>query len=303
MEYKTCREIFLRDPFVLPYNGKYYLYGTRSETAFVGQAYGFDVCISDDLEHWQGPIEVFHRPDAFWSKKSYWAPEVYAYRDRFYMFATFAGQRGGLGTAVLAADRPEGPFMPWSDGYVTPKDWRCLDGTLHIAADGTPYMVFCHEWRQIRDGGICAVRLSDDLKKAEGEPFYLFHASEAKPYVKPYFFRNYVTDGPYLLRTDDGQLHMLWSTYTANGYVEAMAHSDNDELTGKWTPDTELLFDHDGGHGMMFRDFVGNYRLCLHAPNTFRKEHPTFFSLEYKKHRFHLQEKTKCKPSVYAPNI
>ena len=42
-------EIKLRDPFVLPYEGKYYLYGTRSETAFVGQAYGFDVYMSDNL--------------------------------------------------------------------------------------------------------------------------------------------------------------------------------------------------------------------------------------------------------------
>ena len=22
----------------------------------------------------------------------------------------------------------------WSDGYVTPKDWRCLDGTLYVGA-------------------------------------------------------------------------------------------------------------------------------------------------------------------------
>jgi len=29
-------EINIRDPYILPYDGKYYLYGTRSETAFVG---------------------------------------------------------------------------------------------------------------------------------------------------------------------------------------------------------------------------------------------------------------------------
>lgn len=36
-------DIFLRDPFVLVHGGKYFLYGTRSETAFVGEAYGFGV--------------------------------------------------------------------------------------------------------------------------------------------------------------------------------------------------------------------------------------------------------------------
>ena len=36
-------EIKIRDPFVLLWQDTYYLYGTRSETAFYGQAYGFDV--------------------------------------------------------------------------------------------------------------------------------------------------------------------------------------------------------------------------------------------------------------------
>ena len=43
-------DINIRDPFVFVYGGKYYLYGTRSETAFVGQAYGFDAYTSKDLE-------------------------------------------------------------------------------------------------------------------------------------------------------------------------------------------------------------------------------------------------------------
>ena len=49
-------DINIRDPYIMPYDGKYYLYGTRSETAFVGQAYGFDVYVSDDLENWEGPF-------------------------------------------------------------------------------------------------------------------------------------------------------------------------------------------------------------------------------------------------------
>lgn len=40
------------------------------------------------------------------------------------------------GTQILRADKPEGPFVPLSDGPVTPADWECLDGTLYVAADG-----------------------------------------------------------------------------------------------------------------------------------------------------------------------
>lgn len=281
-------DINIRDPYILPLNGHYYLYGTRSETAFIGQAFGFDSYVSDDLISWDGPFEVFTRPDSFWSKKSYWAPEVYFYQNRFYMFASFANTSGGLGTAVLTADDPCGPFKLWSDGYVTPENWRCLDGTLYLSEDHTPYMVFCHEWRQIHDGSICVLPLRHDLKQAIGEPKILFHASQAKPFVKRYFFRNYITDGPFLIRTEDHRLHMLWSTNAKTGYVEAMAHSDNQEIDGHWEIDQKLLYDHDGGHGMIFQDFSGAYHLALHYPNTFRKEHPVLLPLLYQKGRFFL---------------
>ena len=44
-------EINLRDPFILADNGRYYLYGTRGSVKF-GEAYGFDVYVSDNLENW-----------------------------------------------------------------------------------------------------------------------------------------------------------------------------------------------------------------------------------------------------------
>ena len=137
-----CTDINIRDPFILVYEGKYYLYGTRSETAFVAEASGFDVYISDDLENWEGPFEVFRRPENFWSSRCYWAPEVYRYRDQFYMFATFAAEGRMLGTCVLRSESPRGPFAMWSDGFVTPEDRRCLDGTLYLSPDENPYMVF-----------------------------------------------------------------------------------------------------------------------------------------------------------------
>lgn len=283
-------DIFLRDPFVLVHGGKYFLYGTRSETAFVGEAYGFDVYTSTDLENWDGPFEVFHRPENFFSKKSYWAPEVHFYNGRFYMLATFADTKRELGTAVLAADSPMGPFTLWSNGYVTPKADRCLDGTLYLSREGTPYLVYCHEWRQIHDGTVCAIRMRPDLKESVGEPFVLFHASQAKPYVKRYMLFNYVTDGPFLKRTPDGKLHLLWSTYTANGYAEVTANSDNEEITGHWLPDDTPLYGRDGGHGMIFEDLNGKPCLALHYPNTFKKEHPCFLPLHYNGGKFLLGE-------------
>ena len=131
------------------------------------------------------------------------------------------------------------------------------------------------------DGAVCAVELTDDLKQAAGEPAELFRASSAKPFVRKYCGTHYVTDGPFLIRTDDQKLHMLWSTYGENGYVQALAHSDNHEIDGIWRSDETLLFDRDGGHGMIFRKLDGGYCLSLHYPNTFGSEHPCFIPLEY----------------------
>ncbi len=74
---------------------------------------------------------------------------------------------------------------------------------------------------------------------------------------------------------------MLWSTLGKTGYVEAIAHSDNDELDGNWTVEEKLLYDHDGGHGMIFRGLDGEYWMTLHYPNTFEKERPVFIPLVY----------------------
>ena len=46
------------------------------------------------------------------------------------------------------------------------------------------------------------------------------------------------------------------------------------------------LYDYDGGHGMIFRSFTGQYYLVLHYPNKFGKEHPVFMPLNYENGKF-----------------
>jgi beta-xylosidase len=155
-------EIHIRDPFILAENDTYYLYGTRGADTW-GKGYGFDVYVSRDLETFSDPIEVFTPPHDFWSDKNFWAPEVHKYHGKYYMLASFIGDTRNRGTQILVADSPLGPFVPHSDGPVTPAEWNCLDGTLHVDADGTPYMIYCKEWFQPQEaivGEIHAIRLT-----------------------------------------------------------------------------------------------------------------------------------------------
>ena len=174
------------------------------------------------------------------------------------------------GTQIFRADSPLGPFLPISDGPATPEDWMCLDGTLFVE-DGQPWMIFCHEWLQVGNGTMCRIPLSQDLTRAIGEPVEMFAALDYSfvrrcPGVKLDPTGGYVTDGPFFHRCADGSLLMIWSSFGEKGYLQSVLRSDNGRLDGKWLAQP-LLFDTDGGHGMLFRDFAGQLRLALHHPN------------------------------------
>lgn len=271
---KLC-DIRKRDPFVLPHDGVYYLYGSRGF-----QATGFDVYTSTDLENWTGPTTVFAHFPGFWGTQDFWAPEVHFYNGKFYLFASFKAADKCRGTAILIADSPMGPFVPHSDGAVTPGDWECLDGTFYVDENGQPWMVFCHEWLQIRNGTVCAVKLSSDLRQAVSEPIELWRAGDA-PWVH-YIDEpgKYVTDGPYLYRWG-GKLMSLWSSFDKDGYVEAVACSDNGRIDGNWSVDfPPLLCGRDSGHGMIFTTFAGETKFICHQPNSAPNERPVIYSFD-----------------------
>ncbi len=266
-------EINIRDPFIVHENGKYYLYGTRAAN-FGRKTAGFDVYVSSDLENWSNPVNCFDSEKNGMNREVNWAPEVHKYNGRYYLFATFTKENNLRGTYSLVSDSPLGPFVPHSDGALTPFEWECLDGTLYVSKDGKPYLVFCHEHTQIIDGTICYMPLNDDLSKAIGEPTLIFAGSE------PYYINSsgwdghFITDGPYMYRTKNGTLLMLWSTSVNGKYAECIARSDNGEIDGKFEHLDPIITD-DGGHGMIFRT-DDSLMLTFHAPNRSLYEKPVF---------------------------
>lgn len=275
-------QIHLRDPFILPILEKnaYYLFGTGWRFP---EGPGFMVYQSSDLNNWSEPSIAFQRQTGFWSDREYWAPEVHAYKGKYYMFASFKSEGLCRGTQILVSDNPAGLYKPITEYPVTPRDWECLDGTLFIDESKKPWIVFCHEWVQVGDGEISAVPLSDDLTKPIGEPILLFRASEA-PWVveigkEP---KGKVTDGPFFYRMADGSLIMLWSSFSKTGYCLAIAKSETGKLEGKWKHPENPIYNNDGGHGMLFRTFDGKLKLILHQPNHGEPPIPTIMEMKEK---------------------
>ena len=274
-------DINIRDPFILTYEGKYYMYGTRAIhtwTQEIKDGYGFDVYESTDMVEWSGPKSIFENSADFWGDFQFWAPEVHKYQGRFYLLATFSDREYRRGTAILSCDTPNGIFKVHSRGAVTPDGWSSLDGTLYVES-GVPYMVFCHEWTQIKNGEVCAVELSKDLREPVGEPFTLFRATDLGQAIVPVEPGCYVTDGPFMLNLD-GELLCLWSSFGKYGYLEAVSQSDNGKIRGKWTANDRLLFERNGGHGMVFEDLDGNLCFIYHSPNETPFERPCIRKIE-----------------------
>ena len=258
-------EINIRDPFILVYDNKYFLYGSGRRNG--SNLRGFDVVTSTDLENWSEPKTIFEQNENFWADRDYWAPEVHEYKGKFYLFASFKSEDRCRGTQILVCDTPDGTFKPITEFPVTPENWECLDGTLFIE-DGKPYIVFCHEWTQIQNGTICAMQLSEDLKEAVGEPVELLKASDLPGVYGLGGEDNFITDGPFFYRFSDGKLIMLWSSFKAPGrYIQTAAVSSNGTLFGEWTHTHPDIYTNDGGHGMLFTDLNGILKIALHSPN------------------------------------
>ena len=166
---------------------------------------------------------------------------------------------------------PEGPFLPFEGKQPhTPLDEMCLDGTLWVE-NGTPYMIYCHEWVETLDGEMDLVELKKDLSAPVGESQRLFCASAAEWSTGGNTAfegkKSYVTDGCFLYRTKAGKLLMVWSSFKDGVYAVGIAESDTGKVIGPWRQQQEPLFIN-GGHSMIFEDFEGRLCLVLHSPNS-----------------------------------
>ena len=291
----------VRDPFVVTVGGErpYRLYMSDN---WLDGTVGVSVSESADLVSWTKPRNVMKAPA--WCGQV-WAPEVHRWKGAWYMFVTlkekeelkrpirtmvpgepdwepWPGSRTNStchAVWVYRAERPEGSFSPVADRPITDPAWTSLDGTLAVE-DGRPWMVFTHDWAQVRVGTYELAPMSDDLTRFLAPPKTLFTAAEF-----PMEDERGVTDGAFFHRSPkSGKLFMIWSTHNparpkGADYCVILCESASGKVAGPWVKH-RLLFDRNGGHGMFFRKTDGTLMLCLHCPEKWGDERPLFLSVE-----------------------
>ena len=285
----NINEIRLRDPFILldKKSSTYYMYGTNNNFEL-----GFYCYYSKDLSSWNGPFRVFTPDSTFWGTQDFWAPEVHIYNGRYYLIGSFKSPTKCRGCQIFVSDNPLGPFKVHSD-VVTPNDWECLDGTLYIE-NNIPYLIFVHEWLQIKDGEICIIKLSKDLKHSKGSPKTLFKASSASWSKHPKWYKEpiNVCDGPFVVKDQNGFPLILWSSFLEDSYDIGYSYSNNGIFSNEYIHSINPLPLRDAGHGMIFTDLNSKKYLVLHADNSISgSEYPVLIPVTVKDKKIIVESK------------
>ena len=219
----------------------------------------------NDTEPYTAKIKALQKKDV-WADRWFWAPEVYEVNGKFYMYYS-ADEH----ICVATADSPAGPFTQ-SKKEPMIADEKCIDNSLFIDDDGTPYLFF----DRFNDGlNIWVAELEKDLMTIKKETMHpCIHVSQAWEEVWPR-----VNEGPFVIKRNG----LYYMTYSANSYESpfyGIGCATATDLMGTWTKYEENpLLQKPGelvgvGHSATFTDKAGKLRIVFHAHKDKSSIHP-----------------------------
>ncbi len=221
--YENPMNVFdIGDPFILPAEGRYYLFAT-------GGTVGFNVWSSDDLQTFQDKQKALKALP--WAMGDYWAPEVYAYDGKYVMlFSARWKDNGSLRVGIAFADHPAGPYEEPLGGPLFDLGYAVIDASLYVAEDGTPYMFYSRDCSEYVYNGrneshIYGVQLTQDLLHFVGEPVPLIQPDTDWEHDGGTWRWN---EGPSVLK-HDGRYYLYYSAnfYASREYAVGVAVADS----------------------------------------------------------------------------
>jgi len=199
--YQNPLTVEFGDPYVMHVKGdKYYMYGTGGIAKN-----GFAAYSSTDLVNWKDEGQVyFANNKGSWSDSTaawngaYWAPEVYEYKGRFYMFYSAQWKENpnneleNFRIGVAVADRPTGPFVDINNRPVFDPGYPIIDANVLFEKNGKCYLYYsrcCYKhpvesevatWAKqkgwfdtVEESWVYGVELKPDFSGVLGEPVLL----------------------------------------------------------------------------------------------------------------------------------
>lgn len=216
------------DPYILYERGTYYLYATSHFE-------GFYCWKSEDLLQWSEPIVCYRATEKSFGNHCFWAPEVYAFDGRYYLYYTAQWKRfeeEALRIGAAVSERPEGPFEDVFDNQpMFDFQYGALDA--HILKDGAKnYLYYSragadHYVDGRKESDIYVVELGADYCSVVGEgkliarPEQLWERAENPE-------RQLWNEGPFVVK-HQGRYHMMYSAnyFASQDYGIGCAVSDS----------------------------------------------------------------------------
>lgn len=254
------RQITVADPTIFYYKNTYYLYGT----ADTEQQKGFRVYTSSDKKNWKDAGVALKSGDVYGST-GFWAPQVFRYRNKFYM-AYVANEQ----IAIAESDSPLGPFIQ--------KVKKAIDGPTKMI---DPFVffdsgkVYLYHVR-LNDGNrIYVTEMEADLSAIREESTSACIAADM-PWENTAAARWGVTEGPSVFRRD-GLYYLFYSANDFRNPNYAVGYATSSSAKGPWKKysGNPILSkfetgENGTGHGDFFKDSRGklNYVFHVHESNT-----------------------------------
>ena len=263
--YSNPLDVEFGDPYILnDGDGKFYMYGTGG-----GAEDGFATYSSNDLVSWEFEGQVYKGNDEdSWAIGSFWAPEVYKFNNKYYMFFSAQWRNNpqdeleNFKIGVAVADNPTGPFKEMRDEPLFDPGYPVIDANVFQDDDGKFYLYYSRvaykhpveteisEWarekgwfEEIEESWVYGIELKSDFSGVIGEPVLLLRPPksmedenaewESRSVTSKEVNRRW-TEGSYTFK-DNGTYYMMYSANFYGGKNYAVGYATAESPLGPYT--------------------------------------------------------------------
>lgn len=260
------REIFLADPTICVYGGKYYLTGTEG---YRREPSGFSVLESKDLRTWAPPAGVrdsaymiLTKGDQAYGTEGFWAPQIFKADDAYYLTYTANEQ------TVLA--RSKSLLGPYRQKEVAPIDGSGKNIDSFIFKDDDDQYYLYHV--RFNSGNYLWVA-EFDLEKGKIRPETLTKCFDrTEPWeATPNYESAPVMEGPTVIKLKD----KYYLFYSANHFMNidySVGYAVADSPYGPWVKQSDspvlhrsVVGENGSGHGDFFEGLDGRLYYVYHV--------------------------------------
>lgn len=245
------------DPAVIEFEGVYYMYPTTTMVSV-------ECWSSEDLEQWiyEGVVWGPAEPGS-WNRANVWAPDVFYYEDKFYMYYTAMDRIG-----VAVAESPTGPF---EDVYDHPFIGLGRGGSLSLAIDAHVFQdsdgsLYIYTTCYIPVSAIRVSKMSDPLTLT-GQWRILFAPGIVN-------WESIICEGPWMVVHQD-VYYLMYSANIAKSSLYGLGYATSYSPMGPFAKyESNPILDVDWanefygpGHNSVVRGPDGNFWTFYHTKN------------------------------------